>query len=79
MGLLHFKTLTRIDNDSPKTDDDINQEEKVDTRIYKGDIRTAVETMSFIGVENLERNENRVVKREQDDPVIPVLNKAAVG
>ena len=79
MGVLHFKTLTWIDNDSPKTDDDINQEEKVDTRIYKGDIRTAVETMSFIGVENLERNENRVVKREQDDPVVPVLNKAAVG
>ena len=79
MGVLHFKTLTRIDNDCPKTDDDINQEEKVDTRIYKGDIRTAVETMSFIGVENLERNENRVVKREQDDPVVPVLNKAAVG
>lgn len=79
MGVLHFKTLTWIDNDCPKTDDDINQEEKVDTRIYKGDIRTAVETMSFIGVENLERNEYRVVKREQDDPVVPVLNKAAVG
>jgi len=79
VGVLHFNTLLWIYNDGPKTDDDINQEKKVNTSVYKADVGAAIKAMSFIVVENFERNQNRVVNGEQDDPVVPVLHEVAIG
>ena len=73
MRVFHLVGLFRVEVGGPETDDDVDQENKVDACINESDCRSIDLSVALIVIENLQRNQDRVVQRQYDDRVIPVL------
>ena len=79
MGIFNFNTLLCIQEGRPKLDDNVDQEEEIDTGVDERHCLANYDWVTLFFEKELQRDEKSVVEGQNDDEVVPVFDEVSTA